>query len=178
MNKISDDAFRKTEGLLYRHYKNIKTKDRILNEMERLNRSIQWIRRDMENLKNDIDGIRGINYEGVSVQTSGDLTGIPEKQVMELQEQMYILVRELERKTRKTYKNQAKVRELDENISYIDYALEEFKEQDKQYIEYKYGEGCGFRQIARLLPMSDATARRRRTEIVQEVVKILDIKSK
>ena len=48
LNKISDGAFKKTEGLLYRHYKNIKTKDRILNETERLNRSIQGIHRDME----------------------------------------------------------------------------------------------------------------------------------
>ena len=176
MNKISDGAFKKTEGLLYRHYKNIKTKDRILNETERLNRSIQGIHRDMESLKDDIDGIRGISYEGVSVQTSENLIGIPERQIMELQEQMGILILELERKTRKIYKNQAKIRELDENIGYIEYATEGFKEQEKQYIEYKYGEGCSFRHIARQLPMSVDTARRRRGEIVKEVAEILDLK--
>ena len=172
---ITGDIFRKTEGMLYRHYRFIKKKEKILNEIAAIEKRVEGIKHDIRCVETDVDGIGGIDYSRERVQTSGDLTGIPERQTILLMDEVGRLKRELETELRKKLKRQAKIRELDEKIEHVDYAIRKFDEINKQYIEYRYGEECNFEHISRMLPISSPTARRRREEIVQAVARLLDV---
>ena len=172
---ITGDVFRKTEGMLYRHYRFIKKKEKILNEIAAIEKRVEGIKHDIRCVETDVDGIGGIDYSRERVQTSGDLTGIPERQTILLMDEVGRLKRELETELRKKLKRKAKIRELDEKIEHVDYAVRKFDETYKQYIEYRYGDGCNFEYIARMLLMSRQTASRRRDEIVEFVAKLLDV---
>lgn len=167
---VSDKAFKKTEGMLYRYYDNIRLRDRLKFKSERLEIRRQQINKALRETavySNDL-GVSAINYSKDKVMSSPTGEGPAERGMIREIEK---LERELEETIRKNIKIEAKIRELDVAIADIEYILNKLNEEGKQYVEYKYSEEYNYEKIATKLPMSAATARRRRKEIVECVAK-------
>lgn len=171
---VTGEAFRKAEGMLYRHYRYIDSREKLLQEKDLLERQIENIKKDIAETTIS-DGISGIDYSGVRVQTSPSLCGIPERQTLILFDEIERLEKELEQKVRRKLKVQAKLRDYESRIAHVDYAVRKFDENTKRLIEYRYGEGSSFEYIGRVLNMGRNTARRRREEIVELVAKLLNV---
>lgn len=65
----------------------------------------------------------------------------------------------------------AKLRDKEEFICYMKFNIEMLNEEDKMFIELKYGDEYNIPGVARRLNLSVATAYRKREELVENISK-------
>lgn len=163
---MDKELFRKTEGKLYRYFES-KKKVRSLNrEIESLKYRIETIEYDIKNTNIVIDYYQ--NGTGIQerVQTSNNGSSYAES---EMCKEIEKLEKEHIRATKKVLKVKSKIREIEEFINHMKRNIEDLNEEDKRFIELKYGDKKSILQIALKLNMAKATAYRKREDIVKVI---------
>ncbi|SHK38535.1 hypothetical protein SAMN02745248_02422 [Hathewaya proteolytica DSM 3090] len=163
---MDKELFRKTEGKLYRYYRQKRKIEGYNRQIETLERSIEEIEQNIRDTNVTIDYFQ--NGQGIEerVQTSSTGSSYAESQIIKA---ITSLEKELGFKTRKIVKLKAKVRETKEFISYMEYNLSMLEEEDKQFIELKYGDGRNIIYISQTLNIAQATCYRKREELIHNI---------
>lgn len=165
---MDKELFRKTEGNIYRYYRFKRDIQSINNSIEYLENRIKIIEEDIKNTNVTIDyyqsGI-GINEK---VQLSSTGTSYAEAEIIKEVER---LEREHLNKTKQLMRAKAKLRDKEEFICYMKFNIEMLNEEDKRFIELKYGDDYNIPTVARKLNLSVATAYRKREELVENISK-------
>lgn len=165
---MDKELFKKTEGRLYRYF-------RYKKEIQNMKRRIEFL----ENQIKDIDiSIRNVhkyinvdpyqNGAGISerIQTSSTGTSYVES---EMEREVTKLEKEQCNMVKSTLKLKAKIREKEFYVKSMDTNLEMLSEEDKRFIELKYGDEKEVPIIADKLSMARATAYRKREELVENI---------
>lgn len=163
---MDKELFRKTEGNIYRYYRYKREIQSITHRIEFLKGRIKKIEEDIQNTNVTIDyyqnGI-GINER---VQTSNTGTSYAEAEIIKEIEK---LEREHCNKIKQLMKAKVKLRDMEEFISYMQFNINMLNEEDKRFIELKYGDGLKIPEVATRLNLSQATAYRKREELVENI---------
>ncbi|MHC1681373.1 MAG: hypothetical protein AB6733_00170 [Clostridiaceae bacterium] len=165
---ISEELFRKTEGRLYRHY-------RQLREIEKLKHRVQFLNFQKERIRLDlretnvylVPESRSIEF-GERVQSSPTGESYAEKSLMR---EITILENEWKNVRRRIVKNNIKMREMEAQASDMEFIIKLFNEEGRRFIHLRYYEANSLDAIAKQLNMSKATASRARKEIIEKIAK-------
>ncbi|MBS5886680.1 transcriptional regulator [Clostridium sp.] len=163
---MDKELFRKTEGKLYRYYESKKKIYGIKEDIARLEREVRTIEYDIRHSNVTIDYYQ--NGTGIQerVQSSSTGTSYAEN---EMCKQIERLEKEHVEKTKKILKNRSKIRDMERYIDYMDRNIRMLQEEDKRFLELKYGDKKNILQISMRLNMAQATAYRKREELVEAV---------
>ena len=163
---MDKELFRKIEGKLYRYYESKKKIYSIKEDIAGLEREIKTIEYDIRHSNVTIDYYQnGIGIQE-RVQSSSTGTSYAEN---EMCKQIERLEKEHVEKTKKLLKNKAKIRELERYIDYMDRNIRMLQEEDKRFLELKYGDKKNILQISMRLNIAQATAYRKREELVEVI---------
>jgi len=171
---ISEQAFKKTEGMLYRYYRNIRKKDRLKYKKYTLENRIEQIKRDIKTINIELDdNVKAIDYSKEKIQSSSAGSGLEQSLMKEITK----LENELKTIIKAKLKLQAKIRILETEISDTEYVINQLSEEYKQLVELKYGNSMKISNaaIGMKLNMTEATVRRKRVEVVQAIAKWMNI---
>ncbi|WP_291649905.1 transcriptional regulator [Clostridium sp.] len=163
---MDKELFRKTEGKLYRYYESKKKIYRIKEDITWLERDIRTIEYDIRHSNVTIDYYQ--NGTGIQerVQSSSTGTGYAEAEMCKLIER---LEKEHLEKTKKILKYKSKIRDMERYIEYMNRNIDLLSEEDKRFLELKYGDKKNILQISMKLNMAQATAYRKREELVEVI---------
>jgi len=163
---MDKELFRKAEGKLYRYYESKKKIYSIKEDIARLEREIKTIEYDIRHSNVTIDYYQnGIGIQE-RVQSSSTGTSYAEN---EMCKQIERLEKEHVDKTKKILKNRSKIRDMERYIDYMDRNIRMLQEEDKRFLELKYGDKKNILQISMRLNIAQATAYRKREELVEAV---------
>lgn len=170
---IKKEVFKKTEGMLYRYFKDKRDMDMIQHKilvLENKKNKLEYILKstDISSLECMNGDIKGISYESEKVQTSVGKESYFEKVLLK---EIDNLERECMHINKKIIKLKIKATEKEARISEIEYVLKQLSEEARIFIDLKYVEGASFYKIAHKLNMSKSTAERRRGEIIEDIAK-------
>lgn len=170
---LEKDLFKKTEGRLYRHYRNIKEIDKLKSRVALLLKQKEQIENDIRSTNVKIDYYQsGVGF-GERVQTSSAGTSYAEREIIKAIEK---LEKELVHKKRKILKLNARIREKEEQITDMDYNISMLSEEYKRLLEWKYGEGKSLDWIAtEMYGGARTTAYRKREELVESIAQWCNI---
>ncbi|MDU2085987.1 transcriptional regulator [Clostridium perfringens] len=158
--------FKKTEGALYRYFKYKKKIYRLKERVRYLENRLIGIEEDIKNANVTIDYYQ--NGTGISerVQTSSNGISFAESQICK---EIGKLEREHITITKKIFRIKADIRYLNDFVEDMDLNLKTLNEEDRRYIELKYGDGKSPIAISRSLNIAQATAYRKREEVIEKV---------
>lgn len=165
---MDKEIFRKTEGMLYRYFKYKKDIKHIKRRIEVLEKQISDIDESIRNVHKYISVDPYQNGAGISerVQTSSTGTsyveGEMEKEVTKLEKEQCNMVKSV-------LKLQSKIREKESYVRNMEFNIEMLSEEDKRFVESKYGDVEEVAAIADKLNMARATAYRKREELVENI---------
>lgn len=170
---IDKEIFRKTEGRLYRYYRHLK-------EIEKLKYKVVILWNQKEQIENDIketnvtielDLNMGIDYSRERIQTSPTGSSYAEQEILKA---IGNLEKELFNKKKKILKLHARIREIENQDTDMDYAIRMLGEVYKQFVLLKYKQKLSFEQIGRELHMSSkSTVSDWREKVVIDIAKLL-----
>ncbi len=164
---IDKDLFKKTEGRLYRHYRNLKEIEKLKSRVVLLWKQKEQIEQDIRTANVKIDYYQSGMALGERVKTSSTGTSYAEREIIKAIEK---LERELIQKKKKILKLHARIREKEEQIADMDYNIQMLSEEYKRLIEWKYGENKSLDWIAtEMYAGARTTAYRKREEIVESI---------
>ncbi|MGG7176213.1 transcriptional regulator [Clostridium paraputrificum] len=163
---MDKELFRKTEGRLYRYYKSKNDIYKLEIEIESLENRKQVIEHDIKSSNVTIDYYQ--NGIGITERVQSSSTGTSYAET-EMCKEIEKLEREHLRVTKKILKSKAKVRDIEEFINHMDHNIEQLSEEDKRFIELKYGDKKNILQISLIINMAQATCYRKRGELVQAI---------
>jgi len=175
---LSEQAFKKTEGMLYRYYRNIKKKDRLKYKKYTLENRIEQIKRDIKTINIELDdNVKAIDYSKEKIQSSSVGSGVGSSLEQSLMKEITKLENELKTIIKAKLKLQAKIRLLETEISDTEYVINQLSEEYKQLVELKYGNSEKISNVAigMKLNMTEATVRRKRVEVVEAIAKWMNI---
>lgn len=163
---MDKELFRKTEGKLYRYF-------RLKNTSEALKETIAWLETKIKEVEQDIKTTNvTIDYYqsgiGISerVQSSSTGTSYAEGEIIK---EITKLEREHCNMVKRLLKSKAKLREVEEFTKHMDYNIKSLNEEDKRFLELKYGECANILKISRLMNMAQTTAYRKREELIENI---------
>lgn len=165
---MDKELFRKTEGRLYRYFRYKKEIVSSKRKIEFLQGKIKEIDDSIRNVHKYISVDPYQNGSGISerVQTSTNGTSYVEsemiKEVSKLEKEQCSMFKTV-------LKQQSKIREKEAYIRSMDTNIEMLQEEDKRFIELKYGDEIEVSMIADKLNMARATAYRKREELVENI---------
>lgn len=163
---MDKELFRKTEGKLYRYFKLKNTSEALKENISWLESKIKEVERDIKTTNVTIDyyqsGI-GINER---VQSSSTGTSYAEAEIIK---EITKLEREHCNMVKRLLKCKAKLREVEEFTKHMDYNIKSLNEEDKRFLELKYGECANILKISRLMNMAQTTAYRKREELIENI---------
>ncbi|KEH91664.1 hypothetical protein Z962_p0040 (plasmid) [Clostridium botulinum C/D str. BKT12695] len=164
---------KKTEGRLYRYYKQLKEIDKLEYVCRQLEEQKEKIRNDIKETNISIEEeSRSITYEE-RVQTSSTGSSYAENEVVR---QIENLEREWKYVRRKLLKKKARIRELERQVAPLKYNIDMLAEESKRFIEWKYAEHKSIDWIANeMYGGARSTAYRKREELVKEIGQWSDI---
>ncbi|KRQ86039.1 hypothetical protein ABG79_02171 [Caloramator mitchellensis] len=171
---IKDDVFRKTEGHLYRYYNTLKKIKALEEECKELEKQKEKIKQDLKETKVSIDTElnMGIDYSRSKIQTSNDGTSYAEKALVkeiEKLEKEWFYVR------KKYLKKRIKIRELERQIYTLKCNLLMLSEENKRFLELKYGDKKSIDEIAYILNIARATVYRKREELIEDIARWVNL---
>lgn len=174
---ITKEQFKKTEGRLYRYYRQLKLIDKLKHKVVILYKQIQQIQEDIKNNRVFISpDINGIDYSAEKVISSSDGSSYFEKEFVRAVD---MLDRELVFKKRKILKLNVRIRQMEEEIEDMKYNISMLSEECKRFVEWKYGtDSKNIEFIAENLGMALATAYRKREEIVDSIANLSNFVAK
>lgn len=158
--------FAETEKALKTYFKYKKKIYKLKGRERYLENRLLRIEEDIKNANVTIDYYQ--NGMGISerVQTSSKGTSFAEEQICReigKLEQEHITI------TKKLFRTRADIRYLNDYVEDMDLNLNTLNEEDRRYIELKYGDGKNPIAIARSLNIAQATAYRKGEEVVEKV---------
>ena len=164
---MDKELFRKTEGKLYRYYRYKMDIKRINSNIEMLERKKAKIEEDIKNTNVNIDYYQ--NGIGLSerVQSSSTGTSYAEN---EMCKQIDKLEREHVQVVKRILKYKSRIRDIESFINNMGRYINLLNEEDKRFIELKYGDKKNILQISLRLNMAKATAYRKREDIINSIV--------
>ncbi|NFS12801.1 transcriptional regulator [Clostridium botulinum] len=165
---MEKELFKKTEGQLYRYYRYKKQISKKYRKVETLEEQIKAIDNQMRNVHNyiSLDTMPPGAGCGERVQASISGSSYMEKQMD--QEVTKLEKRKVE-KIKQKIKTESKIMEMRSFIRIMDTNIESLREEDKRFIELKYGDKKEVPYIAMQLNMAQATAYRHREELVENI---------
>lgn len=173
INLIDKDLFKKTEGRLYRHYRNLKEIEKLKSRVVLLWKQKEQIEQDIRTTNVKIDYYQSGMALGERVQTSSTGTSYAEREIISAIDK---LEKELIQKKKKILKLHARIREKEEQIADMDYNIQMLNEEHKRLIEWKYGENKSLDWIAtEMYAGARTTAYRKREEIVESIAQWCNI---
>lgn len=167
---MEKETFRKIEVSLCEYFKQLKLIKKFKQKINLLKKQQEEIKEEMRSLKAlNIDSYTnmGIDYSRDPVQTSS--TGSGEGEIRTL---MYIndLEKEYQRKVEHIYRMNAKIRNIEVEIEDMKNILEHLDEEQRKFIDWKYGEKKSIEWIAvEMLGGAKSTAYRKRNEIISTI---------
>lgn len=165
---LDKEAFRKTEGRLYRYYTQFKLIDKLKHKVVTLYKQLEAIKEDLKNTNIKIDPIesKSMDYSKERVTSSNNGTSYAENEIMRAIEK---LENEYIYKKKKMLKLHARIRQMEEEIEDMNYNISLLSEESKRFIEWKYSDKKSIEFIAQNLNIATATAYRKREELVEEI---------
>jgi DNA-directed RNA polymerase specialized sigma subunit len=168
------ELFKKTEGRLYTYFR---YKKEIINSKRRIEFLESKVSEIDESIKNvhkyvNIDPYQ--NGAGISerVQTSSTGTSYVESEMIKE-------VSKLEKEQCNTMKSilklQLQKRDKEKYVQRLDTNIEMLNEEEKRFVELKYGDEKGVQEIADKLNMARATAYRKREELVENISHFMNL---
>lgn len=167
---LDKELFRKTEGRLYRYYKQLKIVEKLKNKVVLLWKQKEQLEKEMVELKHlniETGNNMGIDYSRDRIQSSSSGVGEAEREVIR-----YInnLEREYNYTVKKMLKTRAKIRDIEVQIQDMQFNLAMLNEESKRFIEWKYGEEKSIEWIAEeMYGGARSTAYRKREELVEDI---------
>ncbi|UFH63877.1 transcriptional regulator [Clostridium cadaveris] len=169
MINIDKELFRKTEGKLYRYYGHTRLIEKLRDKVMLLTQQKEAIRREMQELKHiqlESDLNMGIDYSMEKIQSSGTSTSVAENQMVKYIER---LEKDYKHTIRSIGKINSRIREIELEMQSIGYNISLLGEEDKRFLELKYGDKKNILQISLKLNIAQATAYRKREELIQAI---------
>lgn len=168
---ITDEQFKKTEGRLYRYYKNLRLIDRLESKCQYLENQKDEIYRDIKEGNVSIDPELNMGL-AISERVQTSSTGISTVE-REMANAIDRLVNEWKETRKKILKNHSKIRDIKKENYDIERTIGQLKEESKLFIELRYGSRIKLSnlQIADKLHCGESTVRRMRKEIVEDIFK-------
>ncbi|MDM0640045.1 transcriptional regulator [Clostridium perfringens] len=163
---MDKELFRKTERSLYKYFKYKKKIYHLKDRVGYLENRLIGIEEDIKNANVTIDYYQ--NGTGISerVQTSSKGISFAESQICK---EIGKLEREHITITKKIFRIKADIRYLSDYVSNMDLNLSTLNEEDRRFIELKYGDEKSILSISQSLNIAQATAYRKREEIIELV---------
>lgn len=163
---MDKDLFKKTEGKLYRYYQSKKKIYILKKEVDSLKNTKETIEYDIKHANVAIDYYQN----GVAIQerVQSSPNGISYAET-EMCKEIGKLEKEHLKVNKKILRIKSKIRELEEFIRYMDNNIEQLAEEDKRFLELKYGDKKSLIYISMELNIAQATAYRKREEIIQTI---------
>lgn len=160
--------FDKTEEQLKRYYRYKKQINKKYRKVETLEDQIKAIDNQIRNVHNYIilDVFPPSAGIGERVQASISGSSYMEK---EMDNEVTKLEKIKVEKIKQKIKAESKIMEMKSFIRMIDTNIESLREEDKRFIELKYGDKKEIPYIAMQLNMAQATAYRHREELVENI---------
>ena len=167
---MEEDNFKKTEGKLYRYYKNLKLIAKMKRNVSEYQDKIEEVKRDIKNFK-DIENFTnlnmGIDYSRDKIQVSVDPANAVENTVIRHMQEFEKEIKEYERIIFSTNKE---IRRIEIEQHDMEYKISNLSEEGKRFLEWKYGENKSIGWIAiEMYGGAKTTAARRRIELVNQV---------
>ena len=158
--------FNKTENALKKYFKYKKKIYKLKGRESYLENRLIEIESDIKNANVTIDYYQ--NGMGISerVQTSSKGTSFAEEQICR---EIGKLEREHITITKKLFRTRADIRYLNDYVRNMDLNLTTLNEEDRRFIELKYGYEKSILSISQSLNIAQATAYRKREEIIELV---------
>ena len=158
--------FDETEETLKKYFKYKKKIYKLQGREKYLENRLNSIEKDIKNANVTIDYYQ--NGMGISerVQTSSNGMSFAEIQICK---EIGKLEREHMAITKKLFRTRADIRFLNYYVEDMDLNLNTLNEEDRRYIELKYGDKKSPIAIARSLNIAQATAYRKREEVIEKV---------
>ena len=176
---MNNAYFPRTEGLLHRYMKQKAGIERLTIELRRIERDILEIQdelgRSMRNFSIPEQSLT-VNLSDVYVKTGP--SSHPERYIEKYGRELEKLEEKLTELNKRRLWIKLKIINKKESIRSIDIIVSSMTDEEKQLIEMKYADKMSNYQIAVRLITSEATIRRKRTEIVEKVAEDLGLKSK
>ncbi|SHJ52711.1 hypothetical protein SAMN02745163_02071 [Clostridium cavendishii DSM 21758] len=173
---MDKELFRKTEGRLYRYFKQLKLIEKLKNKVVLLYKQQEAIKQEIHNLKNlkiETGLNMGIDYSRDKIQSSSDGSGEAERETIKYIEN---LEKEYRYVVKKMLKINARIREIEIQIQDMQYNLSMLSEESKRFIEWKYAELKSIDWIAvEMYGGARSTAYRKREELVENIANYSNI---
>ncbi len=167
MNK---EIFKKIEGKLYNYFRDKKLIYTLKDNIACIEKRIIEIEEDIKNVNVSVDLYRSTEF-AERVQTSLKAGSNFENQICDeigkLEKEHIFLLSKL-------LKNKRKLREQQIYINSFDKKIECLTEEDRQFLELKYGDRESIISITRKLNIAKATVYRKRDELVYLVSLLID----
>ncbi|WP_129599544.1 hypothetical protein [Anaerophilus nitritogenes] len=169
---MEDLQYRKTEGILYSHFRRKKRINRIKYDIESTKHSIHKIQQDLQNVNIELsDCMKAIDYSQDRVQSSSETVSAMEREMERITDK---LLNELTYKVQKKFKLNARLRNIEAQVKRIQSVLDELTEEEASLIELKYNGLKTYRQIAYDLHCDVATVKRRKDKLIEYIASELE----
>ncbi len=160
---MDSSIYRKTEGIMYSHYRKKKRVERLRGKLIRVELRIDRLMADIRNCRVNLrDTLKAIDYGNDKVQNNSTQSNIER----ELEKAVDVLILELEQAQREKRKTAEKIRYVEKKTDDIDVVLEQLTEEELRIVELKYGDKMTFRQIAEAIHSNRSTIQREKDKIV------------
>ncbi|MGN2371870.1 transcriptional regulator [Clostridium cagae] len=165
---MDKELFDKTEEQLKRYYRYKKQINKKYRKVETLDEQIKAIDNQIRNVHNyiSLDVFPPSSGCGERVQASISGSSYMEKQ---MENEVTKLEQRKVEKIKQKIKTESKIMEMQSFIRIMDTNIESLREEDKRFIELKYGDKKEVLYIAMQLNMAQATAYRHREELVKNI---------
>lgn len=173
---IDKETFRKTEGRLYRHYKQIKLIQKLKDKVVLLWKQHEQIQKEKAQLKHlniEVGLNMGIDYSREKIQNSSNGAGAAERETIKYIEN---LDNQYKNTVKKMLKTNARIREMELQVQDMQFNLSMLSEESKRFIEWKYGEYKSIEWIVtEMYAGSRSTAYRKRDELVEDIANWMNV---
>ncbi len=170
---ISKEIFKKTERMLYAYYSDKKEMLNIESEISVLEDNIKELEYDITHTKVNIteeECYQGSSGAEERVQSSVNAESHAEKVIIKAIEK---LERERADTIGRLNGQKGKIRRIKRKYARMEDNINKLREDLQQFLKYKYQDKLSIPQIAMRLNYSDATASRRRNELVLNVAQFM-----
>jgi len=170
---MDDELFRKTENQLYRYY-------RYKSKIQKMKRKVEILEQQIETIDNQMRNVhKYINLDtmppgaGISdgVQSSISGSSYMEKQ---MEKEVDKLEKRKVDKIKSKIKTESKIMDMQSFIRIMDTNIEMLSDEDKRFVELKYGSKKKIPYIAIQLNLSVPTCYRHREELVANIADFMD----
>lgn len=166
MNK---EMFKKIEGKLYNYFKEKKMIYTLKDNIISLEKRLEEIQEDIKYINVSVDTYKSVGFDE-RVQTSLKAGSTFENQICS---EIGKLEQEYTFMLRKILKAKRQLRDSENYINKFNSKMEMLEEEDKKFLELKYGDSASIITIARKMNIAQSTAYRKREEMIEMVYKLI-----